>query len=306
MPPSPRPSRPLCVPAQPARTAARPADRDRAPARPRPRWPRRSRIIGRASCPAWWSRATAMPCRASASPLPNRPIRCPMPPGSMRPDAMLALVQGLSADDLVLCLMSRRRLGPAVAAGRGVDSRGQAGGQPRAARLRREYQRDELRPPASVGNQGRAARGGVPSGQGADVAHFGRAGRQPDRYRLRPDRARSDDMRGCAGNHPALRHLGIAGRARNPRKRPRRVGEAGQSASRRHRDPYHRGPAKGARSGCRRGRGGRDCSAYPRRRDRRRGARRRQGDGRSGAPGRPAQPAFQAVLRPCCPAARPR
>ena len=64
-------------------------------------------------------------CRATAAAASrwSRPrTRCPTRPAARPPQRILELAQGLTADDLVLCLISRRRLGAADAAGRGPDA----------------------------------------------------------------------------------------------------------------------------------------------------------------------------------------
>ena len=81
-------------------------------------------------------------------------------------ERMLELVQGLSADDLVLCLISGggSSLLPLPAAG--LTLAAQAGAEPRPAQSGRHHRRDELRAPAPVGHQGRPAGRRLPSRRG--------------------------------------------------------------------------------------------------------------------------------------------
>ena len=97
-----------------------------------------------------------------------------------------------------------RRLRAPGAADRRPDARGQAGGQQGAPALWRDHRRDELRPPAPVGDQGRAARRGVPSREGRHAADLRRSRRRPDQHRLRPDGAGSHHLRRRARDPGAL------------------------------------------------------------------------------------------------------
>ena len=93
------------------------------------------------------------------------------------------------------CAHVRRRLGAAEPARRRLEPRGQAGGQSRAARVRRVDRRDELRAQAPEPRQGRPPRRGRLAGARGDAADLGRAGRRPGDHRLRADRRRSDHLR---------------------------------------------------------------------------------------------------------------
>ena len=89
---------------------------------------------------------------------------------------ILERVQGLSEDDLVLCLISGggSALLPLPAPGFTLDLKQSMS---RALLARGHHQRDELRAPSSVGHQGRQAGGGMPPGPRAHPADFGCAGR---------------------------------------------------------------------------------------------------------------------------------
>ena len=163
-------------------------------------------------------------------------------------------------DDLVLCLISGGGSSLLVAAAARAHAGGQAGGQPRAAASPgREHRRDELRAPPPVGDQGRAARRGLPSGAGRDAADLRRARRRPDRHRVRarpspirrPAPTRSRSSSATASTLPRAR-------AGSAAKRARRKRQAGRPALARHRDALDRDAADGAR-----GRGG-GCAAMRR------------------------------------------
>ena len=111
-----------------------------APARPAVRWPLRSTRCGRRSAPLSGlvvTRYDHVPPAYKASPGRIEVVEAahPVPDEAGRRAAqrIVELTQGLTADDLVLCLISRRRLGAAGAAGRRPDAGGQAGHQQGAA-----------------------------------------------------------------------------------------------------------------------------------------------------------------------------
>ncbi len=106
-------------------------------------------------------------------------------------ERILKLVQGLSRGRPGAVPDLGRRFGPAHAARARTHSAGQAGHQPRAAEERRQHRRDELRAQASVGDQGRPARGRLLSRQGGHAHDLGRAGRRSGRDRFRADGART-------------------------------------------------------------------------------------------------------------------
>ena len=96
----------------------------------------------------------------------------------------------------------RRRPGAVPDLGRRLGAAGPAGAGPtladkqavnRALLKRRRDRRDQLRPQASLGDQGRAAGGRGRAGAGRHPGHFRRAGRRSGDDRLGADRARSDD-----------------------------------------------------------------------------------------------------------------
>ena len=90
---------------------------------------------------------------------------------------LLERVQGLTKDDLVIALMSGGASALAGGTGAGPDSGRQAGDQPRAAGLRRQYHRDERGAEASVGDQGRPPCRGRRARPGGDAGDQRRAGR---------------------------------------------------------------------------------------------------------------------------------
>ena len=133
-PRSPRPRRRRWCRRTCRRAAARAAPSCSAPARPRPPWRRRSRTIGPARSKAWSSRAPATAFPAGGSRSSRRRIRCRTRAAATRRARILALAESAGPDDLVLCLISGGGIGAARAPGGGAHARGQAGGQPRAAR----------------------------------------------------------------------------------------------------------------------------------------------------------------------------
>ena len=138
---------------------------------------------------------------------------------------ILELARGAGPDDLVLVPDLGRRLGAAGAAGRGADARGQAGGEPGAARQRRRHRRDERGREAPLGDQGRPARRRRPPGQGREPADLRHPRRRSGGDRLRADRGRPHDLRRRPRRPRALRHRAAArgaapSRARRRRRRP--------------------------------------------------------------------------------------
>ena len=105
------------------------------------------------------------------------------------------MVEGLTADDLVLCLVSGGASRAAGDAGAGPDARRQAGRQPGAAEIRRQHHGDELRaqstcPPSRAGALRAAA-----SGAGRDVLISDVPGDDPSVIGIRPDgRPIHDDL----------------------------------------------------------------------------------------------------------------
>ena len=190
-----------------------------------------------------------------------------------------------------------RRLVAPDPAGAGPVARGQAGGQPGAAGFGRRHRPDERRAPAPVGDQGRPAGRGGPSGQGRQPADLRRAGRRAGGDRFRADRARSVDLRRCAAHPRPVWHRAAGHGARASRGGRRGDAQARRSAPRDLGDDRRR-----QAPGLARGRGGvrpraRLHAADPGRCDRGRGARGSQGDGRHRAAGAPPRPAGRAALR---------
>jgi hydroxypyruvate reductase len=137
----------------------------------------------------------AVPCRRieiveAAHPVPDAA-------GETAARRLLQTVEGLDADDLVLCLISgggSSLLPLALPVSRSPTSRRSTARCSRAAR----HRRDELRAPPPLGDQGRSAGGGVSPGARRQPAALRRSRRRPDRHRVRPDRRGPDDLRRCA------------------------------------------------------------------------------------------------------------
>ena len=210
---------------------------------------------------------------------------------------ILERVKGLSADDLVLCLISGGGSALLALPAPGPEPRRQAGDQSRAAEERRRHRRDELRAQASLGDQGRPAGGRRGAGAGRRPDHFRRAGRRSGDDRLRTDGARSDDLGRGAGDPPALCDRRAGARARPSRKRRGRDAEARRSALRQRDERRRRRAAPVARRRRRGGARGRRDAARSRRRDRGRSARSRQGVRRNRAFGGAARRAGARALR---------
>ena len=105
------------------------------------------------------SPATATRCRASASRSSRPRIRCPTRRAARRRSASSTWSQGLTRRRSRALPDLRRRLGAARAAGAGARrSTTSRRSIARCSKSRRDDRRDELRAPASVGDQGRPAR----------------------------------------------------------------------------------------------------------------------------------------------------
>ena len=236
----------------------------------------------------------AVPCERSRS--SRRRIRSPTPPALARAERILDLVQGLGADDLVLCLISGggSALLSLPAPGSTLEDKQQSTGP---ARFGRDDRRDELRAPARLGDQGRPARRGLPSGARPDAADLRRSRRRPVDIASGPTVA---DPTTCADALDIVRRYGI--------ELPpalRELLESGRGESMKPGDPRLRAQemrivaapqiALEAAAAVARARGLR--RAHPRRFDRRRGERRRQGAGGHRAPGRRAR--GQPFAPPC-------
>ena len=156
------------------------------------------------------SRATAMRCRASASRSSRPRIRFPTRPASRPRKRMLDLVSGLTADDLVIALISGggSSLLALPAPGLTLDDK-------------QNVNRALLKSGATIsemncvrrhlsGDQGRAARGRVPSGAGRHAAHVRRSRRRSDRHRVGADGGRPHDLRRRARCRASLRDRAAA------------------------------------------------------------------------------------------------
>ena len=129
----------------------------------------------------------AVPCERIEIVEASHPV--PDAAGLAAAERMLSVVQGLTADDLVLCLISGGGSSLLPLPLPGLTLAHKQDVNRALLKSRRQHQRDELRAPAPVGHQGRAAGRGLPPGAGAHAADLRRAGRRPDRHRLGPDRA---------------------------------------------------------------------------------------------------------------------
>ena len=218
---------------------------------------------------------------------------------------MLEIVEGLTDDDLVLCLISGGgssllplalpglTLADEQALNRALLASGASIGEMNCVRRH-----------LSAIKGGRLAAACRPA-RVREPAAVGRSRRRPDRHRVGTDRRRPDHLCRRAGHPASLRDR----RAARVRSTLLESGEGetlkpGDARLPAHRDALHRHAADGARSGGR-GRTRRRADAvHPRRRHRRRSARRRQDDGRHRAAGRAARPAVRRRRACCCPAAR--
>jgi len=170
-----------------------------------------------------------------------------------------------------------RRLGQLDRAVSRPHARREAGGDARAAQVRRGDRRDEHGAQASLAHQGRAARRARASGARGDARDLRRAGRRPRGDRLRPDRAGSDDAGASARDRRALATRASARRRARARRSGEREPEARRPGVRAHRLSF--GGAAGRCVSRRRGQG-RGCGLranLPRRSRRGRGARHRGG-----------------------------
>ena len=171
----------------------------------------------------------------------------PVPDAAGRAAArrILELAAGAGPDDLVLCLISGGASALLTLPAPGLSLDGQAGGQPRAARLGRRHRPDERRAQAPLGDQGRPPRRRGPSGAGREPPDLGRAGRRSGGDRLRADGARSrrpsptrwrSSSATASSRRPAVAaHLRGGGRrdAEARRSAPRRAPRRSSSRARR-------------------------------------------------------------------------
>ena len=157
-----------------------------------------------------------VPCRRievveASHPVPDRA-------GEQAAARILASVQGLRPDDLVLCLVSGGASALLALPAAGVTLERQARRDAGAAALGRLHRRDQLRAQASLGDQGRQAGRRRGTRTGRDARDLRRGGRRSGRDRLGPDRARSHDLRRGARDPCALRDRAAARRGAPPRR----------------------------------------------------------------------------------------
>ena len=206
------------------------------------------------------------------------------------------MVQGLTQDDLVLCLISGGGSALLALPPEGSHARRQAGGQQGAAQVRRHHLRDEHGAEAPLGHQRRPARCCRLPRQGGRSDDLRRAGRRSLHHRLGPDRCRPVHQRAGARHHREIQDRRAEGGDRSLAQ-SRGDAEARRQAARACREHHDRHPASLARSrrrGCAQRR--RDAGD-PRRFDRRRVARRGAGPCRYCAAMQIARPAREAALR---------
>ena len=113
----------------------------------------------------------------------------PVPDAAGRDAAkrIFELVQGLTKDDLVLCLISGGGSALLALPAEGAESRGQAGGEQGPAQVGRHHQRDERRAQTPLGDQGRQARRRRVARKGCGADDFRRAWRRSFDHRLWSD-----------------------------------------------------------------------------------------------------------------------
>ena len=138
----------------------------------------------------------------------------------------LALADTAGPDDLVLVLISGGASANWIAPAAGLTLSRKAGGDARAAALRRLDRRDQHRAQASLPHQGRTARRARASGAPDRRRHLRRAGRRSERDRLRSDRARSHHAGGRPRHRGALSARAAGDRDPRPRRRRQRDAEA--------------------------------------------------------------------------------
>ena len=185
----------------------------------------------------------------------SRPrIRCPTPPGESAARRILELVQGLGADDLVLCLISGGGSALLALPAPGITLEDKQALN--KALLKSGANIDEMncvRKHLSAIKGGRLARRGR-AGAGRDADDLRRAGRRPVGDRLRPDGARPTTLADALAVLRALRH-----RCRPPSVQAHLDDSAvetpkpGDPRLRPQRDAHHRHAAGVARGGGGRG-----------------------------------------------------
>ena len=115
----------------------------------------------------------------------------PVPDAAGREAArrILALVQGLTADDLVLCLISGGGSALLALPPEGLTLEDKQAVNKALLKIGRDHLGDEHGAEASLGHQRREARRGGSARQGGRADDLRRAGRRSLDHRLRPDRA---------------------------------------------------------------------------------------------------------------------
>ena len=212
----------------------------------------------------------------------SRPrTRCPTRRAAPPPAASSSSVKGHTPDDLVLCLISG-----GASALLALPAPGLTLGDKQAVNRALLKSGANIVEMNTVRKHLSAIKGGRladrrPAGARAELADLRRAQRRSRRDRLGPDRARSHDLRRCAGGARQVPHRSAGGRARASRegrgRRHRGDAQAGRSAPGARRD-HRRGDAAAlARGGRRRRpqarRRGRDAGRQSRRRGARAGRR---------------------------------
>ncbi len=148
-------------------------------------WPKRWRITGRA-------KLSGLVVTRYGHNAPTRKIEVveaahPVPDlaGRQAAERILKMVQGLSADDLVLFLVSGGGSALLALPAPGLTLARQAGDQQGAAQERRQHRGDELRTQAPFRGQGRTACRRLRTGESGDAGHFRHSGRRSGGHRLR-------------------------------------------------------------------------------------------------------------------------
>ena len=121
-----------------------------------------------------------------------------------------AMVEGLTADDLVIALISGGGSSLLVAPGPGLTLADKQAVNTALLKSGASISEMNVRAPPPVGPEGRAPRRRLPSGEAGHAADLRRARRRPDRHRLRPDGGRPDHLRRRAGDRRALPHRAAA------------------------------------------------------------------------------------------------
>ena len=259
-----------CLPPHLPAAARRGARSSSAPAKRRRRWRKRSRITG------------ARPLAGLVVTRYGHGVPCarievveaahPVPDAAGRKAALriLETVKGLTADDLVLCLISGGGSALLAAPAGGLTLEDKQAVNKRAAQVRREHHRDELRAQAPLGDQGRTACCGRRAGPRRDARDLRRAGRRSVGDRIGPDRARSrprsPTRSPCLPSTESPSHAPQSSTCKRGRDETPKPGDPRLAARRGDRDRHRSGSARSRGGGGARRRGG---ASDPRRFDRR-------------------------------------